>query len=132
MTMTDPIADMLTRIRNATLVGRTYVLVPSSRVKRAIARVLKSEGYVGRFETIRQGRFPVLKIYLKYTKDRKPVLRGLKRISKPGCRIYTKKKGIPWVKSGLGNVILSTPRGIVSGREARTLNVGGEILCEVW
>lgn len=134
MITTDPIADMLTRIRNAILVRRNYVLVPASRMKRAIAQVLKDEGYIARFERGRIGRIPAIKIYLKYTRDRarKPVLQGLKRVSKPGCRVYTRKKDIPWVKSGLGTVILSTPRGVVSGREARRLGVGGEILCRVW
>lgn len=132
MTMTDPVADMLTRIRNAIAVRHSYVLMPSSRLKQAIGRVLREEGYIHRLEVIRRGRFPVLRVYLKYTEDRESVLRGLKRISKPGCRVYTKKRDIAWVKYGLGTVILSTPRGVVSGREARTLGVGGEVLCEVW
>ena len=134
MTITDPIADMLTRIRNGVAVRRRYVLVPASRMKRAVAKVLRDEGYIGRFETIHDGRFPALRIYLKYTEDRqrRPVLKGLRRISTPGCRVYTNKKEIPWVKSGLGTVILTTPRGVVSGREARRLGTGGEILCEVW
>ena len=132
MTMTDPIADMLTRIRNAIAVRHSYVLMPSSRMKQAIGQVLREEGYIHRFEVIRRGRFPVLRVYLKYTEDREPVLRGIKRVSKPGCRVYTKKRDIAWVKYGLGTVILSTPRGVVSGREARTLGVGGEVLCEVW
>ncbi|MCD6518666.1 MAG: 30S ribosomal protein S8 [Anaerolineae bacterium] len=132
MTVTDPIADMLTRIRNAIQVRHRYVLVPHSRIKEAIAQVLRDEGYISRFEVVREGKFPVLKIYLKYTEDKEPVLRGLKRVSKPGCRIYTKKADIPWVKYGLGTVILSTPKGVMSGREARRQGVGGEILCEVW
>ena len=132
MTISDPIADMLTRIRNAIQVRHRYVLVPHSRIKEAIAQVLRDEGYISRFEVVREGKFPVLKIYLKYTEDKEPVLRGLKRVSKPGCRIYTKKADIPWVKYGLGTVILSTPKGVMSGREARRQGVGGEILCEVW
>ncbi|MGI5917487.1 MAG: 30S ribosomal protein S8 [Anaerolineae bacterium] len=132
MNTTDPIADMLTRIRNAINVRRGFVLIPSSRLKQAVAQVLRDEGYISRYEVVRDGRFPVLKLYLKYTDDKEPVLRGLKRVSKPGCRIYTKKDDIPWVKVGLGTVILSTPRGVVSGKEARKLGVGGEILCEVW
>ena len=132
MSTTDPIADMLTRIRNGLTVGRSYVLMPASRMKQAIAQVLRDEGYIGRYEVVRDGRFPVLKVYLKYSDERKPVLQGLKRVSRPGCRIYTKRDDIPWVRYGLGTVILSTPRGVVSGREARKLGVGGEVLCEVW
>ena len=132
MGTTDPIADMLTRVRNALAVGRRYVVVPHSRIKQAVAQVLENEGYVSRSEVIRDGRFKALRIYLKYTEDREPVVNGLKRVSKPGCRVYTKSDGIPWVKYGLGTVILSTPRGVVSGREARRLRVGGEVLCEVW
>lgn len=132
MSTTDPIADMLTRIRNAVAVRQNMVLVPASRLKRAIAQVLKDEGFIARIETTRDGQFPVLKIHLKYTDRKEPVLKGIKRVSKPGCRVYTKKKDIPWVRSGLGTVILSTPRGVLSAREARRLGVGGEIICEVW
>jgi len=132
MTMTDPIADMLTRMRNAALVQKRYVTMPHSRMKRAVAQVFLDEGYISRVEELRDGKFPVLRLYLKYTEQREPVINGLKRISKPGCRIYTKKTDIPWVRYGLGTVILSTPRGVVSGRAARELGVGGEVLCEVW
>jgi small subunit ribosomal protein S8 len=134
MSVVDPVSDMLTRIRNAIMVGHNVVIVPASRLKMAIAQVLYDEGYIQRFEEVRDGQFPVIRIYLKYTpgREREPVLSGLKRVSKPGCRIYTKKGDIPWVRSGLGTVILSTSRGVMSGREARRQNVGGEILCEVW
>jgi len=132
MTMTDPIADMLTRIRNALMVRAGSVMIPDSRIKRALARTLQEEGYISRFEVTRSGRFPMIRIYIKYTKDRQPVLRGLERISKPGCRIYTRKAAIPWVQSGLGTVILSTPRGILTGKQARHAGVGGEVLCKVW
>lgn len=132
MTVTDPIADMLTRIRNAISVRKSTVVMPASRMKEAVARVLKNEGFIQRYEVLRDTRFPVLRIHLKYTENRDPVLRGIKRVSRPGCRIYTKASDIPWVKSGLGIVILSTPRGVMAGQEARRLNVGGEILCEVW
>ncbi|MBC7234965.1 MAG: 30S ribosomal protein S8 [Chloroflexi bacterium] len=135
MSVVDPIADMLTRIRNAIAVRQSVVVMPSSRLKVAIAQVLQNEGYIQRFEEVRD-KFPVLRIYLKYVegrgREREPVLRGLRRVSKPGCRIYTKRENIPWVRSGLGTVILSTSRGVMSGREARRQNVGGEILCEVW
>jgi small subunit ribosomal protein S8 len=132
MSITDPVADMLTRMRNAIAVRQNYVVMPTSRLKQAIAQVLKDEGYISRFEVIRAGRFPALRIYFKYAEDKEPVLRELHRISKPGCRVYTKSDNIPWVKSGFGTVILSTPRGVLSGQEARRLGVGGEVLCEVW
>jgi small subunit ribosomal protein S8 len=132
MSITDPIADMLTRVRNALGVRRNYVLIPHSRLKGAIAQVLRDEGYVGRVETIREGKFPMLRIYLKYTEDRDSIIQGVRRVSKPGRRVYAKKDDIPWVRYGLGTVILSTPQGVVSGKEARRLGVGGEVLCEVW
>jgi small subunit ribosomal protein S8 len=132
MSVNDPIADMLTRIRNAAAVRQDFVMLPASRMKRAIAQVLKDEGFVARFEQTRDKQFPMLKIYLKYTERKESILRGMKRVSKPGCRVYTKQDQIPWVQSGMGTVILSTPRGVVSGAQARRLGVGGEILCEVW
>jgi len=123
---------MLTRIRNAALVRQSFCLVPASRLKRAIAQVLKDEGYIARYEVTRDGRFPMLKIHLRYTEDRDPVVAGLRRVSKPGCRVYTTRDEIPWVQSGLGTVILSTSKGVITGKEARRLGVGGEVLCEVW
>jgi len=132
MSLSDPVADMLTRIRNAVAVRHSFVTMPSSRLRQAIAEVLKSEGYISRYEVTREGTFPILKIYLKYTEKRESVLQGIERVSKPGCRIYTKKADIPYVRSGMGTVILSTPRGVLSGREAGKLGVGGEILCKVW
>lgn len=132
MSLSDPVADMLTRIRNAVAVKHNHVIMPSSHLRLAIAQVLKDEGFISRFEVTREGSFPQLKIYLKYTEKREPILQGIQRISKPGCRIYTKMAEIPWVKSGMGTVILSTPRGVVSGREAGKLGVGGEVLCKVW
>jgi small subunit ribosomal protein S8 len=132
MSVNDPIADMLTRIRNGQAVRRRYVLVPYSGVKQALAKVLQEEGYIERYEVVRDGRFPVLRVYLKYTKAQDPLIQGLRRISKPGCRVYARKSEIPWVRYGLGTVILSTPKGILSGRQARRQGVGGEVLCEVW
>jgi len=132
MSVTDPVADMLTRMRNALAIRQNYVLVPHSRLKQAVAQVLKDEGFISRYEVNRDGKVPVLRVFLKYTPERESVIRGLKRVSKPGCRIYTRREEIPWVRYGLGALILSTPRGVVSGREARRLNVGGEVLCEVW
>jgi len=132
MSTTDPIADMLTCIRNAGAVRKSFALFPASRVKRAIAQVLEREGYLLRVEETRDGNLASLKVYLKYTEDREPVVQSLKRVSKPGCRVYAGSGEIPWVKSGFGTVILSTSRGIMSGQEARRLGVGGEIICEVW
>ena len=132
MTITDPIADMLTRIRNAQAVQKRYVMMPHSRIKDAIAKVLQDEGFIGRVETVEEGRFPALRIHLRYTEKMAPVIKGIQRVSKPGRRVYTKKDDIPWVRYGLGSVILSTPQGVVSGRQARRLGVGGEILCQVW
>lgn len=132
MITTDPIADMLTRMRNAMMVKQSFTLIPASRMKEAIAQVLKEEGFIARYEVLRDGQFPMLKVYFKYSEKREPIVRGLQRVSRPGCRIYTKKDEIPWVQSGLGTVILSTSRGIVSGKKARQLGVGGEIICKVW
>jgi len=129
---TDPIADMITRIRNAGAVRRRSVTMPSSRMKEAIARVLRDEGFVSRYEVLRDEKFPVLKIDLKYDQDRNMLINGIQRVSKPGCRVYTKKADIPWVRTGLVVVVLSTPRGVLSGQEARRQNVGGELLLEVW
>jgi small subunit ribosomal protein S8 len=134
MTVTDPIADMLTRLRNAIAVKHDTVVVPDSRLKRAVAQVLASEGYIQRYELSEGKPFPMLRVYLKYDggKDKLPVMRGAERVSRPGCRVYTKKEDIPWVRSGLGTTILSTSRGILTDREARRLGVGGEVLCKVW
>jgi len=137
MTVSDPIADMLTRLRNGVMAGHTVVAMPNSKVKAAIAEILKSEGFIEDFE-IAEGegsKFKVLRVHLKYVgerRDRQPVITGLERVSKPGRRVYTTKREIPWVLSGLGVAILSTPKGVMSGRRARQLGVGGEILCKVW
>jgi small subunit ribosomal protein S8 len=130
--MTDPIADMLTRIRNAIVARHKYVLVPSSKMKLAIAKILKDEGFIRNYDVTRDVPQPMIRIWLKYTEDKESVLRGLKRVSKPGCRVYTRKRDIPWVISGLGVAILSTPKGIVTDRQARQLRVGGEVLCYIW
>ncbi|NLD74187.1 MAG: 30S ribosomal protein S8 [Chloroflexi bacterium] len=134
MSVTDPIADMLTRIRNAVMVKKDTVLVPSSRLKRAIADVLVDEGYIGRSELVEGEGFPVMRLYLKYDggKDKEPVLRGLDRVSSPGRRVYARRDQIPWVRAGMGTVILSTSRGVMSGKQARRLGVGGEVLCRIW
>ncbi|MBI3286690.1 MAG: 30S ribosomal protein S8 [Chloroflexi bacterium] len=128
----DPIADMLARIRNAVAVRHQYVLIPSSKIKVAIARILEQEGYIQSYEITQDQPQPMLKIWLKYTPDRKSALTGLGRISKPGQRIYTKAQEIPRVLSGMGVVILSTPHGVITDQQARRLRVGGEIICYVW
>lgn len=135
MTASDPIADMLTRIRNSLMAGHMMVAMPSSKIKVAIAKILRDEGYVEDFFVTDDKPQPVLRLHLKYSGDRrsrKPVITTLKRISKPGRRVYAGKKEIPWVLSGMGIAILSTPKGVVTGRQARRLGVGGEVLCYVW
>lgn len=129
---TDPIADMLTRIRNGIAVKHSQVTVPSSKIKVAIIRILREEGYIQGYDVTRDRPQPVLRIWPKYTEDREPVIGGLKRISKPGCRVYVGRKDIPRVLSGMGIAILSTSRGIMTDEKARRLGVGGEVLCYVW
>jgi len=137
MAVNDPIADMLTRIRNAVMSGQVLVAMPSSKMKMEIAKILKDEGYLESFELV-DNENPtqrVLRLKVKYVgerRERRAVISGLERISKPGRRIYTKKQNIPWVLSGIGVAILSTPKGVMTGARARQLGVGGEILCKVW
>jgi small subunit ribosomal protein S8 len=136
MSVIDPIADMLARIRNASAVGHNTVAVPNSNIKAAIAQILKEEGFIQDFEVVTASQaHPILRLWLKYTGDRrqrKPVITGMERVSKPGRRVYTGKGEIPWVLSGTGVAILSTPKGVLSGDQARRLGVGGEVLCYVW
>ncbi|MBC7260668.1 MAG: 30S ribosomal protein S8 [Anaerolineae bacterium] len=132
MTVTDPIADMLTRINNAVAVRKRYVVIPASKLKVEIARVLKAEGYIDHYDLTKDRPQPMLRIQLKYTKDNEPVLTGMRRISKPGRRVYTKRQDIPLVLSGLGIAVLSTPRGVMTGKKAHRLGLGGEVLCYVW
>jgi small subunit ribosomal protein S8 len=133
MSMNDPIADMLTRIRNATMQRHTSVVMPKSKLKVAIADILKQEGFIRDFKVQTNERsFEDLVLDLKYTNDRQSVITGLKRVSRPGLRIYTKHQDIPRVRGGMGLSILSTPRGVMSGYEAYRQNVGGEVLCYVW
>ncbi|MBC7234131.1 MAG: 30S ribosomal protein S8 [Chloroflexi bacterium] len=132
MTVTDPIADMLTRINNAVAVRKRYVVIPASKLKVEIARVLKAEGYIDHYDLTKDRPQPMLRIQLKYTKDNEPVLTGVRRISKPGRRVYTKRQDIPLVLSGLGIAVLSTPRGVMTGKKAHRLGLGGEVLCYVW
>lgn len=131
----DPIADMLTRIRNAIMAGQQFVSVPSSKIKVEIARILKEQGYIEDYQLTRDEPQPYLRIRLKYVgsrRDRRPVLSGLKRVSRPGRRVYASKDEIPWVMSGMGIAILSTSKGVMTGEEARRKGVGGEVICHVW
>jgi len=132
MNVTDPIADMLTRVRNAVQARHRYVLVPASNIKTSIARIMREEGYVRGFEVSSDRPQPMIRIWLKYTEERQPVLSGLKRVSKPGRRVYSGKRDIPWVLSGMGIAVLSTPLGVMTDRKARRLRVGGEVLCYIW
>jgi len=137
MTVIDPIADMLTRIRNAVLAGHALVAMPSSKLKIEIAKIMKDEGYLEGFDVAddEQSVQKVLRLKIKYVgerRERRPVISGIERVSKPGRRIYTKKQDIPWVLSGIGVAIISTPKGVMTGARARQLGVGGEILCKVW
>lgn len=132
MSMTDPIADMLTRIRNANTVYRDKVDVPGSKIKRAIAEILKNEGYIHDYKWTDDDKQGMLRLYLKYGDKKQRVITGLKRISKPGLRVYVGKDEIPRVLGGLGIAILSTPKGVLSDRQARAEGVGGEVICYVW
>jgi len=136
MTTSDPIADMLARLRNALMVRHATVSMPSSKIKVAIAKILKEEGYIDDYRvTSDEKSFQTLVMNLKYvgdTKHQRAVITEMKRVSKPGRRIYTSVQDIPWVRSGMGIAVLSTPKGVITGQQARRLNVGGEVLCYVW
>ena len=132
MNMTDPIADMLTRIRNAVAAKHDYVNIPASKLKVAIARVLKDEGFIRDFELVEEGLRKILRVHLIYTGKKEPILAGIRRVSKPGLRVYVQKREIPRVYGGLGIAILSTPQGVMTGQQAWHRRVGGELLCYVW
>ena len=129
---TDPIADMLTRIRNANMVSHSDVEMPSSKLKVELAKLLKSEGYITDFEEKENGKFKTLKVVLKYDQANKPVIANLKRVSKPGLRVYLKSKNLPKILDGAGVAIVSTSKGLLTDRKARKEKVGGEVLCYVW
>ncbi len=131
MTISDPIADMLTRMRNAAMARHDFTLVPSSKVKLAIANVLKREGFISDYEVLKEKSYRVIKVHLKYY-NKEPGISGLERISKPGLRIYAQKREVPRVYGGAGIAIVSTPKGIMTGHEAYRQGIGGEILCYVW
>ena len=130
--VTDPIADMLTRIRNAIVAGHEVVQIPGSKMKVAIASVLREEGFIRGFEVVPDGVKKAIRIDLAYSRKKEPIISGLRRVSKPGLRVYVQKREIPRVYGGLGIAILSTPEGVMSGQEAWRRQVGGEVLCYVW
>ena len=132
MSMTDPIADMLTRIRNAQRASHELVNIPSSKLKINVAKVLKSEGFIKNFRIISDGQHRFIRIFLKYDKDGVAIIEGIKRVSKPGCRVYAGSDEIPEVLNGYGINILSTSKGLMTDNEARKTGIGGEILCAVW
>ncbi|MEE4270167.1 MAG: 30S ribosomal protein S8 [Thermoanaerobaculales bacterium] len=132
MSMTDPVSDLLTRIRNATAVRHDRMDIPASKMKLEIAKILKQEGYIRTFKMIEEGPQGIIRIYLKYADDGEPVIHGLRRVSKPGLRIYRKVGELPKVRNGLGVAVISTNRGVVTDEQARSLQVGGEVLCEIW
>ncbi|MFN8471996.1 MAG: 30S ribosomal protein S8 [Anaerolineae bacterium] len=132
MQMSDPIADMLTRLRNAAMARHAAVAMPSSKMKEAIAAILVREGFVQNYEVMADGAKKTLRVQLKYTPERTPVLTGLKRVSRPGRRVYSGRDEIPLVLSGMGIAIMSTPKGVMTGKEARRQGVGGEVLAFVW
>ncbi|NLK72034.1 MAG: 30S ribosomal protein S8 [Clostridiales bacterium] len=132
MTMTDPIADMLTRIRNANTVGHETVDIPASNMKKSIAEILYREGYIKGFDIIEDGKQGIIRVQMKYGAGKERVISGLKKISKPGLRVYSKRHEVPKVLGGLGIAIISTSNGIITDKEARKLGVGGEVICYIW
>jgi small subunit ribosomal protein S8 len=132
MSQTDPIADLLTRIRNAARIKKREVSIPSSKLKVEIAKILKEEGYIRNFKAIDDNKQGTLSIALKYTDDNQSVISGLRRISRPGCRLYCTRDSIPKVLDGLGIAVVSTSRGILTGKRCQELGVGGEVLCHIW
>lgn len=132
MSMTDPVSDFLTRIRNATSVRHDRADAPASKMKLEIAKILKQEGYIRTFKMIEEGPQGTIRIYLKYADDGEPVIHGLRRVSRPGLRVYRGVEDLPRVRNGLGVAVISTNRGVVTDEQARGLQVGGEVLCEIW
>lgn len=132
MAMTDPIADLLTRIRNGNMVMHETVEIPGSKMKLAIAKILKEEGYIKDFEYIKDSKQGIIRVYLKYGPNKEKVITGIKRISKPGLRVYVNKDEVPKVLSGLGTAVISTSKGIMTDKEARKERMGGEVICYIW
>jgi small subunit ribosomal protein S8 len=132
MSMTDPIADMLTRIRNAGHARFDKVDIPASRMKIGLARIFKDEGFIKNYKVIKDNRQGILRVYLKYGDQQQALIQGLRRVSKPGRRVYAGSEELPRVQGGLGVAVISTSKGVVSDRQARKMQVGGEVLCEIW
>ncbi|HOK55091.1 MAG TPA: 30S ribosomal protein S8 [Armatimonadota bacterium] len=132
MSVTDPVADLLTRIRNANAANHDNVEAPASKLNIEIVKILQSEGFIKGYEMVKDAKFPTIRIHLKYGSKREKVITNLRRISKPGLRVYTKRQEVPRVLRGLGIAIISTSKGVMTDREARRLGVGGEVLCYVW
>ena len=132
MTMTDPVADMLTRIRNANTAGHNEVEIPASKMKKSIAGILKEEGYIDDFDVVEDGKQGVLTVKMKYAPNKERVISGIRKISKPGLKVFAKAGEVPKVLGGLGIAIISTSSGVISDKEARKLGVGGEVICYVW
>jgi small subunit ribosomal protein S8 len=132
MTTSDPIADMLTRVRNALIAKHQKVDVPASKLKAEVARILKEEGYIANYKLAEEGSLKLIRLYLKYTPANAPAIAHIERLSRPGCRVYVNSKEIPRVLGGLGINILTTPKGVMTGKTARKEGVGGELLCQVW
>ena len=132
MTISDPIADMLTRIRNAIMARHDFVLVPASQMKLSLARILKEEGFISDYEVLKDGSHRAVKIYLKYSGKNQPVISGLERVSKPGLRVYVQQKEISRAYGGLGIAVVSTSKGVMTGQQAWRQGLGGELLCYVW
>lgn len=132
MSMTDPIADMLTRIRNAQRAGHAHLMIPRSNLKLELARILKQEGFLEGYIEDGEGVRAQLKLFLRYDEAKQGVIRGIRRVSRPSCRVYVGKNEIPRVRNGLGVAILTTPRGVLTDRDARSAGVGGEVMCHVW
>lgn len=132
MSVTDPIADMLTCIRNAIMAKKKEVTVPSSKMKVEIAKILKDEGFIKNFKVIDDNKQGLLQIWLKYTEDNQSVISGLERVSRPGCRIYCTKETVPVVMNGLGIAIISTSKGVLTDKKCRELGLGGEVICKIW
>jgi small subunit ribosomal protein S8 len=132
MRLTDPVADFLARIRNAIRARHQKVDMPASKLKLEIARILKEEGYIANYKAVEEEGHKVLRVYLKYSNSDEAAISNLERVSKPGCRVYVRRDEIPRVLGGMGINILTTPRGVMTGRQARREGVGGEVLCQVW
>ena len=132
MSMTDPLADMLARIRNAGRAGHDKVDIPASRMKIALARIFKEEGFIKNYKVIKDNRQGILRVYLRYDDEQKPLIQRIERVSRPGLRVYVGHEDLPRVQGGLGVAVISTSKGVITDRQARKLKVGGEVLCQIW